>query len=612
VLLGLRWSDEFGPIVTFGFGGVATEFITELGPEAVPAVFSPGLRDAVVGSLQRCAVTRPVLEGFRGSPPGIDLPRLEALVGRMLDLASSAVPDQILEFEMNPLAFTARGPMALDARCRLGPPPAAGGRPPLPDGAVGSLLRPGSIAVIGVSRSMNLGRVILDNVLGAGFPRESVTVVKPGTDEIGGVRCVPDLGSLDRVDLLVVAVDAGQVPGLVEEAVAGGVSRTMILIPGGLGEREGSEEHAARILAALGDAADPRPVVVGGNCMGIRSVPGRYDTTFIPDHKTAAVERRGRHPVAVVSQSGAFVLSRLDRLPWLEPQYVVTVGNQADLTVGDVLDHLADDPGIEVAACYVEGFRPGDGRRWIDAAARMRSRGGRVVMYRGGRTAEGARTAASHTAAVAGDPRAAAALAQAAGALVAESLEEFEDLLRLAVLLGGRSVTGLRLGAVSNAGFEGVAMADALGPLEAAGFAPETVARIDGILESRRLDGVVAARNPLDLTPNCDAEAYAEAVGAVLDDPGVDLAVVGCVPFTPALETLAAGAGHDEDVAAAGSPAARLVDLWAASTKPWAAVVDAGPRYDPMVHLLEEGGVPTFRSADRAVRLLARYAAALG
>jgi hypothetical protein len=98
----------------------------------------------------------------------------------------------------------------------------------------------------------------------------------------------------------------------------------------------------------------------------------------------------------------------------------------------------------------------------------------------------------------------------------------------------------------------------------------------------------------------------------VLDDPGVDLAVVGCVPFTPALETLAAGAGHDEDVAAAGSPAARLVDLWAASTKPWAAVVDAGPRYDPMVHMLEEGGVPTFRSADRAVRLLARYAAALG
>ena len=112
--------------------------------------------------------------------------------------------------------------------------------------------------------------------------------------------------------------------------------------------------------------------------------------------------RSGKHRVAVVSQSGAFVLSRLDRLEWLDPRYVVTVGNQIDLTVGDYMDHFADDPEIDIAACYVEGFRPGDGRRWIEAASRLTSRGGSVVLLRAGRTVAGARAAATHTAALQG------------------------------------------------------------------------------------------------------------------------------------------------------------------------------------------------------------------
>lgn len=603
-LLGMRWTDEFGPVVTFGFGGVFTEFISGLAPDSATAVFSPALRGGIGPALDSCAATGPVTRGLRGGTPGIDRPGLEALIGRALDLAARTMPDEITEFEINPLAFTSRGPMALDAFCRVGPAGAATARPDLRPGAVAGVLHPTRIGIIGVSERVNLGRTILRNVLAAGFPPEMVTVIKPGVEEIDGVRCVAGLDAMGFADLLVVAVGAEQVPGLIEEVVASGCAGGVVLIPGGLGERDGSQDHADRITSSLRDAPYPRPVVNGGNCMGIRSVPGGYDTTFIPAHKLSPRGREGRHPVAIISQSGAFAISRHDRLAWLDPAYLITVGNQIDLTVGDYLDHFADDPGVAVAACYVEGFRPGDGLRWAGAATRMRSRGGTVILYRGGRTEAGARAAASHTAAIAGDDRVAAALAKASGALVAETLGDFEDLLRLTVLWRERTVSGTRLGVVTNAGFEAVAVSDNLGDLSLATLSAATVSRMGELLEGERLGGVVGVANPLDLTPNCTAAAYAGAVEAMLLDPAVDIGLVGCVPLTPALETLPAGEEHDEDLGSAASLASHLIGLWEATTKPWAAVVDAGTPYDPMAEMLEEAGIPVFRTADRAMRAL--------
>ena len=50
-----------------------------------------------------------------------------------------------------------------------------------------------------------------------------------------------------------------------------------------------------------------------------------------------------------------------------------------------------------------------------------------------------------------------------------------------------------------------------------------------------------------------------------------------------------------------------LIRLHASHTKPWIAVVDAGPLYDPMVRALLAAGIPTFRAADRALRLFNLY-----
>jgi len=99
-------------------------------------------------------------------------------------------------------------------------------------------------------------------------------------------------------------------------------------------------------------------------------------------------------------------------------------------------------------------------------------------------------------------------------------------------------------------------------------------------------------------------------VRAVMDDPQVDLGIVGCVPLTAALQTLPPGPAHREDVASAGAVAMRLRRVRDAIAKPWVAVVDAGALYDPMARLLEEAEIPTFRAADRALRLFNIFCAA--
>jgi acyl-CoA synthetase (NDP forming) len=348
------------------------------------------------------------------------------------------------------------------------------------------------------------------------------------------------------------------------------------------------------------------PLLIGPNCLGIRSLPGRYDTLFIPRHKLRFPEGQPT-PVALISQSGAFAVARASNLPWLNPRYVVTFGNQIDVTLSDYLHFLKNDPELQVYACYLEGFMPGDGLAWLEAAAEITASGRPVILYRAGRTSAGAQAAASHTASVAGDYAVTRELAQSAGVLVADTPEDFDDLLRLACLLRNKEIRGRRVGALSNAGFECVAIADHAGGFSVPPFTEETRAALAGVLAKRKLDSIGNVRNPMDVTPILDDALYEEMVRMVMDDPNVDVGVIGCVPLTGALNTLAASSEHREDISREGSLALRLAKLHEESTKAWVGVVDSGPLYDPMACFMEEHSIPTFRTADRALEMLAIY-----
>lgn len=615
LLLGMRWTDEFGPVVTVGPGGIHTEFLNlALRPDRNLALLSPALADgdAVERALCETAVTRLVTGGQRGRPPEVPLERLADLTRRFLAFAREFMPEPVGEFEVNPLVVSGGRLVALDALLKLGGPRAPRA-PERPLAKLRCLLEPRTVAVIGVSEKMNPGRIIVQNLLREGFDRDRITVIKPGLETIDGCHCVPEIAALpERVDLLVLSIAAAQVPEAVTAILEGQRAESIIIIPGGLEERAGTESLVARMresLLASRRTAWQGPVINGGNCLGVRSVPGRINTLFIPEYKLP-VPRGETSPFALISGSGAFVCAKANKLAGLNPRYSISLGNQTDLTLGDYLTFLKDDPAVEIFAVYAEGFRPLDGLRLLEAAREIVAGGRTVLLYRAGRTQAGAAAAASHTAAVAGDYPVTRRLAGEAGVVVAETLEDFEDLARLFTWLRGKRV-GWRLGALSNAGFECVAIADNLGRFQLAGYRDATTAALRGVLERARIGEIVDVRNPIDLTPILGDGGYEEVARLILSDEGVDVGIVGMVPMTPALNTLPPSPEHRDDLRRPDSVAMRMVKLKRECPKAWVAVVDGGVIYDPMVQLLEQGGVPTFRTADRALRLFNVYCEAV-
>jgi acyl-CoA synthetase (NDP forming) len=607
-LLGMRWTPDFGPVVTVGIGGVAAEFVSAALEDTRRSVtIVPGAsRDEIAQALAEFVATPLVTGGIRRQAGLVSRDTLAGTIGRFCGLADACRPDGITEFEVNPLVICQDGPVALDVLATVGRGEPVE-RPRRPVHKIHNLLQPRSVAIMGVSTRMNPGRVILRNLLREGFDPSAITVVKPATRDIDGCRAVPSIRDLPgTVDLAVLAVSADQVPDALTDIVAGRKAESVIVIPGGLEEKAGTSDLTTPMLDVLARSRASvwgGPVVNGGNCLGIQSRPGRYDTMFIPGHKLGAADAADA-PLALITQSGAFAVSRTTRLANVRPRYSITVGNQLDLTVADYLEHLEHDPEVQVFGLYVEGFKPLDGRAALESVRRITASGRTVVLYRAGRTREGATASASHTAAIAGDYSITCALFAGAGAIVADSLDDFTDLVMLFTMLHRHTPAGRRIGAMSNAGYECVAIADSLGGLELARFSGAGCAHMDSILERRRLASLVDVHNPLDVTPMADDETFESLARAILDDGPVDVGVIGCVPATAALNTLAPAPSHEENLAAASAVASRLITLGRTHSKPMIAIVDAGRLYDAFAARLLEGGIPTFRSADRAMRLL--------
>ncbi len=620
ILFGLRQSQDFGAVLTVGSGGLDVEYMNaRLKEGRAVAIASAHLLDGarVEELLEPLAFFGKVAAEFRGRRPLVSPRALADALGRFRDLAaafsalSDATPFVIEEAEVNPFVVRRGRLVPLDGVCRFSRNKARPAARPIE--AVGRLLKPSSIGIIGVSEKMNIGHIILNNILKAGFPAGQVTVVKPGLEALEGCRCVPAVADMpETVDLFVLTLAADQCYDVMKDLVDHGKARSVILIAGGMGEKEGgaSIEDRLRALLAEGRAAGRvTPVVNGGNCLGVVSNPGRYDTLFIPGYKLPRPKEAGS-AAAMISQSGAFMICRMSKQPSLEPLYSVSLGNQLDLTASDYLNYLKDDPAVRTFSVYMEGFKPGDGLAFARAIREITASGRTVLVYKAGRSPEGRSATSSHTASVAGDYGVFKALCEQAGAIVARDLVEFESFMKGLAWLEGRTARGRRVGLISNAGFECVMMADNLkdgAGLELAPLAPATKERILAGLRPLGIDKLLDIHNPLDVTPVANDAAFMDCARALVEDPDVDCAVISNVPLSVALQTLPAGEGHAEDLARPGGFAARTIELFRATGKPVVVNIDAGPLYDPLAAHLEAARIPVFRRADEALRFLRVY-----
>jgi len=451
-----------------------------------------------------------------------------------------------------------------------------------------------------------------------GYPKAQLTILRPGEAEIDGVKCVAGLKALEhKLDLLIVAVAASAVYELVDEIIATDAVEAVMLIPGSLGETKKSREPAAALAARINAAhAKPGggPVFLGANCLGVVSHPGQYDSWFIPLERLPKPRKKPVRNSVMLSQSGAFMITRLSQNPWLDPRYMIAVGNQTDLTHGDLLAYFAGRPEIDTLGLYIEGFKDADGLEFVRAVRKAVLAGKQVVVYKSGQTEPGQGGVLGHTASIAGDPRLFESVVRQAGAIVADDLDAFDDLLYIAGALHHKKI-GARLGAISGAGFEAVGMADSIrgetfamtmGALEA-----ESVRAIEAILAAKKLDALVEVRNPIDINPGADDEAHLQIAEAFLNDPNIDAVVVGLDPTAPSVRALAESKKRPGfDINDPKSTVHLMPPIAERHAKPLIGIVDGGRLYDAMAARLMDQGVCVFRNCARGTQALVRYAEA--
>ena len=621
LMLGARADDAFGPVITLGAGGTNAEDLTAslkpgTSPSIAPAELMRGRSDWN-GFLAKSWIWRYTAGCVRG---GKRLAQdeemagwLEAFSAIMLHFRDGGASKfAIVEFEVNPVAVSKGRLVALDGVLRFRPALKRERVRPSERGVAG-LLRPRAVAVTGVSeKKMNMARIILNNVVKAGFDRKHVYIIKEGSDEIDGVKCCADPSGLpETVDMYVVAVPSSEVPEVLARAGASGKINGVVLISGGMGEKAGSEDVGASVVRAIaeGKRTNPDFVLSGGNSLGIVLPRSGVNTLFIPEYKLAYPLGENPHiaKTAFVSQSGAFVISSLSKMAWLKPVYSVTVGNQQDVTVVDYVERLCEEDEIKVLLVYLEGFKYADGLLLAGVIKKAREKGKLVIVYKAGRTAVGQKAVMGHTASIAGDYLVTKTILEEAGALVADSFDDFNDLAVMACYFSNFGIKTGNTFFMSNAGFESAGMADGVGGRLAADLKDEKlIGAMQAVLKESKLDGIVDVKNPLDVTPMAPDAAIGAAADLALGSDEFGAVVLSMVPLTPAMNTLPKGGGdYPDDLEK--SFLKRTAERMKREGKPLIFCVAAGALYDRYCEYALELGIPVFRSADRAVHIYRKY-----
>jgi len=623
LLVSLRRTREFGMILSAGLGGTDTELYAKRFKkgQAVVAASTEMVSGEEFFHLFKKTISYRKLAGLtRGQKRIVTDEQLLECFSALIEIGNYFSPlneeteHVIEELEINPFAFTNYLMMPLDGLCRFSRKKKRVATRPIEN--IDKLLHPQSIGIAGVSsKGVNIGRIILDNIISLGFPREAITLIHPNAKQISNIDTVAKLGSIpEKLDMLILAVNGEVIPELIDQVLENDIAHGVVLVPGGFGDEERKEQLLDDVLQKIEKSRSEggkKVVFLGGNSLGILSRPGKYDGLFIPESKLPKTLGKHTRRSGLVSQSGAYMITRMSKLSFLDPAYAVSIGNQVDLTAADFLRYFKGVNVLDTLAFYMEGFADLDGLEFCRAVKETLPLRKEIILYKAGRTEEGKTAMSGHTASIAGDYMVCESCLEQSGAFVAETFSEFEGLLRLSTALHAKKVRGSRLAAVSNAGYESVGIADnILGEgysLQLAHFSEKTLFSLDEFLGANGLAQLVTVANPMDVTPMANEAVYEGVITRLLGDENVDLVIVAIVPLTPLLHTLPDEYIKDDSLEDGNGIVGRITALNRESDKPIVMVVDSGSLYDHMAEGLEKGGMAVFRSADHAVRTLGKY-----
>ncbi|MDH4066154.1 MAG: CoA-binding protein, partial [Acidobacteriota bacterium] len=380
-------------------------------------------------------------------------------------------------------------------------------------GDLDALFHPRAVAVIGASRDRrSVGGSILHNLLTFEFQGQ-VFPVNPTASVVHSLKCYPTVEAIpDPVDLAVIAVPKPHVLSVLESCGRKGVG-AVVLITAGFKETGEAGRALERDVVRMARHYGIR--LVGPNCMGIINMDPavRLQASFSANEPLPG-------PVAFSSQSGALgeAILALMRERGLGLSTFVSLGNKADVSGNDLLEYWEQDPQTRLILMYLESF--GNPQRFLEICQRV-SKTKPIIAVKSGRTAVGARAAASHTGSLAGADNAVESLFAQSGVIRATSIEE---LFVFASAFASQPIPrGTRVAIVTNSGGPGILATDAcieLG-LQIPTLADTTQQQIRAAVAPE-----ASVANPVDMIATATGPQYEVAVRAAAQDSSIDALIV--------------------------------------------------------------------------------------
>jgi acetate---CoA ligase (ADP-forming) len=345
------------------------------------------------------------------------------------------------------------------------------------------LFDPRSLAILGASATPTKWGYWLARSALKGVTRRSVYLVNRGGKDILGQRTYPSLADVPQpVDLVVISIGAAGFEQAVDDSLAAG-ARAIVAITAGLGETGRDGRAIERAVTEKVRAAGA--VLVGPNCLGVADTVSKLDL---------ASSEFGPGSIGLISQSGnlGIELALIATEAGVGFSRFVSVGNQADLDVTELIESYTSHDPTRVIAVYAEDFH--DGRDLAEAALRAHEAGKPVILLTVGSSKAGARAARSHTGAMVSASVAVDAACRASGMLRVSSPREMIELAQ--GLLMPNPPRGRRVGIVGDGGGHVALAADMV--IQSGMTLPLLSEDVAGQLAAT-LPQRAATRNPVDL-----------------------------------------------------------------------------------------------------------------
>jgi acetyltransferase len=446
-----------------------------------------------------------------------------------------------------------------------------------------SLFRPKKVAVIGASsKELSIGNRVIKNLIDFGF-RGEIYPINPKADEIRGIKAFKSITDCpDNIDVVHMVIPAKFVPQAVEDCGKKGV-KNIIINSGGFSETGPEGEAIEKDFLARAAIYGIR--ILGPNCQGIINSDPRIRAYC---NFTFTKPEPGFISIVALSGGVAEVIHQGFAAMGVGTRIYASNGNACDVTIPEIIGYLGQDDGTRVIVTYVEGLRdPANFMQTVREVAAQKP----ILAMKAGRTAEGAKAAASHTGGLAKEDLATDLIFKKAGVV---TFTDEGELIQAAAAFATQPIPqGNRVGIITNTGGPAVIATDVFvdAGCQLPPLSDNTVEKLKTTLYPE-----ASVRNPIDVLATGTAAHYRACMDAMLADDAFDCIFVNFVtPFFVDNQSIAR-----EIVAVNQLQRKPLVCNLMTDRQQWTEVVN----------ILRDGGVPCLSlpgEAARAMAALVRY-----